>query len=360
MKKQSYRILVAAALAMVGWSCNQSDPTVKGDYVQGVFVMNEGNFFDNNGGVSYFKRESTTADADVFNLVNNVPLQGGVRGYAVAGDKGVILVDNSKAGLDRVQIVDANSFTTIGSMGTPDIENPRKVVVSGNTKAYVSCWGPTGAFPNFFTNAGYVAVIDLLTNKVVKKIPTTKGAEAIVLAGGKLFVGTIDYSGSNVLTVISTATDEVVRSVNYAASPIPVGMDANGKLWVNAGSDMIRVDPDSYQSESTIKIGTNAAATVGNFAFSNDKKTIYFGLSTDYGVSGATYKISINDTQINLSTPFLNRYFSGLAVDPSQGLIYGGVNPSYAQSGYAVRYRADGSLVDSVKVGVAPIGFTFR
>jgi hypothetical protein len=360
MKKQSYRILVAAALSMVGWSCNQRDPAVKGDYVQGVFVMSEGNFFDNNGGVSYFKRESTTAVADVFNLVNNVPLQGGARGYAVAGESGVILVDNSKAGLDRVQIVNANTFETVASLGIPDIENPRKVVAAGNTKAYVSCWGPTGAYPNFFTNAGYVAVIDLVANKVIKKIPTNKGAEGMVLAGGKLFVGTIDYSGSNVLSVISTTTDEVVKSVNFTASPSPVGMDANGKLWVNAGSDLIRLDPDTYQTESTIKIGTNAGATVGNFAWSNDKKTFYFGLSTDFGASGATYKFSIADTQINLSTPFLRRYFSALAVDPSQGLIYGAVNPSYTQSGYAVRYRADASVVDSVKIGVAPIGFTFR
>jgi hypothetical protein len=360
MKKQSYRILVAAALSMVGWSCNQSDPAVKGDYIQGVFVMNEGNFFDNNGGISYFKRESATAVGDVFNLVNNVPLQGGVRGYAVAGDNGVILVDNSKAGLDRVEIIDANSFKTVAYLGTPDIENPRKVVVASNTKAYVSCWGSTGSSSNFFPNAGYVAVIDLATNKVVKKIPTTKGAEGMILAGGKLFVGTIDYSGSNVLTVISTSTDEVIKSVNFAASPSPVGMDANGKLWINAGIDLVRLDPDTYLSESTLKIGTDATVTVGNFALSNDKKTIYFGVSKDYGASGSTYKFSINDTQINLSAPFVNRYFSGLAVDPSQGLIYGGVNPTYTQSGYAVRYRADGSVVDSVKVGVAPIGFTFR
>ena len=62
------------------WSCNQSDPAPKGDYVQGVFVINEGNFSQNNGAVSYFAREQNTAEADLFSKVNGRALGGGIEG----------------------------------------------------------------------------------------------------------------------------------------------------------------------------------------------------------------------------------------------------------------------------------------
>jgi hypothetical protein len=52
--------------------------------------------------------------------------------------------------------------------------------------------------------------------------------------------------------------------------------------------------------------------------------------------------------------------FSGLGVDPLQGLIYGGVTPTFKQSGYVVRYRPDGSVVDSIRVDISPSEFMFK
>jgi hypothetical protein len=123
------------------------------------------------------------------------------------------------------------------------------------------------------------------------------------------------------------------------------------------------LNTETFAVETTLKIGTDASKTPGNFAMAPDLSTIYFVLSSfdaNYVNHGATYKFSINDTQVNVTTPFINRIFTGLAVDPTQGLVYAAVTPSYTQSGYAVRYRGDGTLVDSVKVGVAPTGFFFK
>ena len=73
MKKQLTRIVLAASLAFTVWSCNQSDPVAKGDFVSGVFVINEGNFQQNNGAVSFFRREQKTAQADVYLDENGRP-----------------------------------------------------------------------------------------------------------------------------------------------------------------------------------------------------------------------------------------------------------------------------------------------
>jgi len=359
MKKQLFRILTITSISGILWSCNQSDPVPKGSYVQGVFVINEGNFSQNNGAISYFARENNTAEADLFSLVNNSTLKGGVQGYGISGEHGLILVDNSAAGQDKIEIVDANTFKSQASV--TDIENPREVVSVSDNKAYVTCWNAfnsDGSYP-----IGYVAVIDLATNKITKKISTDKGPENLVLYKDKVFVGDNAYSGGKKLTVISTTSDELVSSVSFASAPNPIGVDVNGKLWVQAGLELFRLNPDNYTIETSLKIGTDVSKSAGNFAMSPDRSNIYFVLSysdANYVSHGATYKFSVNETAVNVTTPFVNRVFTGLSVDPTQGLIYAAVTPSYTQSGYAIRYRADGSLVDSIKVGVAPTGFFFK
>jgi DNA-binding beta-propeller fold protein YncE len=209
--------------------------------VKGVFVINEGNFLQNNGSMSFFTREQNTADNDIFLTTNGSDLKGGVAGFATQGDISIVLVDNSAAGLDKVEIVNSNTFEKIATVGAPDIENPRDVVIVSATKAFVSCWGTTGTYPNFFINPGYIAVIDLTTNKVTAKIPAPKGVENMTFSNGKLFAGTIDYSGSNTLTVVNTTTNEVLKEVGFNVSPNPFGADANGKIWINAGLQVIRI-----------------------------------------------------------------------------------------------------------------------
>ncbi|MCE7067278.1 DUF5074 domain-containing protein [Dyadobacter sp. CY326] len=360
MKKQLSRLAAFTALSFFAWSCNQSDPAPKGDYIQGVFVVNEGNFSQNNGAISFFTREQTTAQTDIYAAANGTALKGGVQGYVAAGDIGILLVDNSAAGLDKVEIVNSNTFKTTASIGTPDIENPREVVFGPNNKAYVSCWGTNA---DYSYKTGYIAVIDLISNKVIKKIDIASGPENLVFNNGKLFVGTYSFGGGKTLTVINTSTDAVDKSLTFTSVPTPIGIDANGKLWVNDGIQAIKINPDTYVSEAALTMGADATKSARNFAFSADRKTIFFVLSYDdanYVSHGETYKFGVNDAQINVTTPFIKRLFSGLAVDPSQGLLYAGVTPSYAQAGYAVRYRADGTLVDSVKVNVAPTGFFFK
>ncbi|WP_229213806.1 YncE family protein [Dyadobacter psychrotolerans] len=357
MKRKLSQAILAVSLSVFAWSCNQKDPDPKGNYIQGVFVMNEGNFQQNNGGVSFFKREGNTAEVEIFSAVNNSSLAGGVQGYAVTGDIGLILVDNDKPGLDKVQIVNSNTFETIATIGTPDIENPREVVILNSNKAYVSCWGENGSYT--YKN-GYMAVVDLKTNKVTKKISIGNGPDNLVLGNGKLFVGTTTFTTGKVLTAINTTTDEIVKTWTFAGTPVPFGMDADGKLWAKNGLDVVRINPDSYAIEATLKIAAPATKSADNFVFSLDRRAILFGLSSNYGASGETYKFAITDTQINIATPIIKRVFGGMAVDPQQGLIYAAVIPSYTQSGYAVRYRTDGSVMDSVKVGIQPTGFFFR
>lgn len=361
MKKQFLKVLGVVLLVGTMNACREKEPEPE-YYELGVMVLNAGNFFDNNGSVSFFKREKTTAETDVFSDKNGRSFSGGVQGYAETGEHSLILVDNDKAGLDKVEIVNLGKWTSEASLGAPDIENPRAVIGISPTKAYVSCYGATGVFPNYFANPGYVAVIDLSTLKVIKKIPAQKGAAKMVKFGNDVYLG--NDSGAAELLVIDTATDAVKRTLKIGAGPEPISPDANGKLWVKTGFSVVRLNPQTDQVEATLKVGTDPRKSPSSFAVTPDGRGFYYIYSfydTVSGVNkGETHYFSIDDTSIPGNKPIINRAFTGLGVDPLQGLIYGGVTPSYKQAGYVARYRPDGEKLDSIKVGIAPSGFFFK
>lgn len=363
MMKRS--LIYAGALSFLAFGCNTTDPEPT-PYESGVFVLNAGNFSDNNGSISLVSRNSVVASTDIFRAANSRPITGGVQGYAEIDGKGLILVDNSTAGQDKVELVEVGTFKSLATLVAPDIENPRYVVQVAPNKAYVSCWGATGDFSNFYPNPGYVAVVDMARRQVIKKITVAKGAEQMVVNDSEVFVGSV--GGEKGLTVIDLATDEVKQTVELANNPRPIGIDATGQLWVYAAKEMIQMNARTKAIGSRLKINSPAHRFVGPIAFGRDRQNIFFSqyyydAADGYKQKGETYNFSIRDAAISLASPFLRRTFTALGVDPNSqvGTLYAGVTPSYKQAGYVVRYNSSNAqVIDSVRVEIAPSGFYFK
>ncbi|GAB3548489.1 DUF5074 domain-containing protein [Spirosoma fluminis] len=366
MKKQATRSIVAVAVALSVWNCKTTDPEPT-PYESGAFIINSGNFTDNNGSISFLPKNSTTTATDIFNAVNARTLTGGVQDFTEIDGKGVILVDNSTAGQDKVELVESGTFKSILTVKAPDVENPRYVARAGANKAYITCWDATGDFSNFYVKPGYVLVMDLASRTVTKKIPVTKGAENIVVVGNEAFVGSA--GGERTITVINTETDEVKQpGIDVGVNANPLAVDANGKLWAYASSDkeMVRINPASKTVEARFKVGDPARSS-RSFVLSPNKQAFYFVNSfydpaDNFKEKGQTYMFSVNT---GTSTPFQSRLFSGLGVDTtdprySDGVVYAGVTPSFKQAGYVLRYQTSGALIDSVRAEIAPSKFYFR
>ena len=356
------------AVATLFTACSRTpDPTPAGPYTNGVFVMNFGNFNQNNGSLSWLTRTGSTAETNIFETRNRRPIRGGIQSYVEAGNRGIILVDNSAAGADKIEIVTADSLRAVKTLGAPDIENPRYAVRISDTKAYVTCWGTTGTFPNYYVNPGYVAVIDLITNTVTKKIPVQKGAEGITVVGNEAYIASTDFSGSNMLTVIDTQTDVVKQQILLTEDVNKLQVDADNKLWAFAGKNAIRINPFTKSIEATIPVGlASNARNPGNLTPSADRRSMYYTYTnTDaaFRAVGQVYRFGIADAAITPTMPVINRSFigiTGLGFDPKANVIYTGVTPSLAQAGLVYRYQATGQLVDSVKVEISPVGFFFK
>ena len=357
MKKQLTKGIAISLLALSVWNCKTSDPEPT-PYGDGVYIINQGAFGKNNGSLSYLSRTGNSVATNIFVQANpNLSAGGGtgqggnVQDYIEINGKGLILVDNLTAGQDKVEIVEAGTFVSRATLKAPDIENPRLVIQAGLNKAYISCWDVSGDYSagTFYKDPGYIAVVDLNSGTVVKKIAAVKGVEAMVLVGNEVFAGSTGYSG-NELAIINTETNEVKQKITFSSSPRPVAVDADGKLWVLAGSEMIRMDVITRSIEKRLTL----PASPSTITISQDKRTFF------YSANKRTYKFGINDTSASTTNPVFNRAFSALGVDPQTKRIYASVIPSYEQAGYVLRYEETGVLVDSVKAEIAPSGFYFR
>lgn len=362
-------LILLSGLAFALFSCNDKDEpaTPSLPYDNGVIVVNEGNFMDNNGTVNLLQRESSTISLNIFEKENSKKIDGGVSGYSEVNGKGIILVDNSTAGQDLIEIVDARTFKSIATIPSSEIENPREVAKVSETKAYVTAWDATGAWPNTYINPGYVAVLDLNTNKLTKKIPVQHGAQSIVVVGSEAFVGNT-FSGKTVISVIDIPTDAVKQTIEVGADPNIIGLDANNKLWIYADGSLKKINPASKVVENSVTLTPLTPAQSANkFTLSADKKTLYYSLSTydtSFNEIGQIYSASVDANAIAPTTPIINKTFIGsaisLAIDPETSQFYCGLTPSYKQAGYVFRYQANGTLIDSVKAEIAPAKFFFK
>lgn len=359
------RSLAAGTLLFGLNSCSSSsDPEPSQPYDKGVFVINSGNFNDNNGSLTLINPTTKVTSFDIFQKENNRSLAGGVADYQEVDGKGLILVDNAAAGKDVVEIVNARTFKSIATISLTNLDNPRHVVKAGTNKAYVSCWGLLNSTRPYF-NPSYIAVIDLTSNTITKKITVQRNAEHVIANGNDVIVGSGGSGEDSFINIINTQTD-VATQVEVGANPQLIGIDANGKLWLYAGGELVKFNLTSKTAESRLKITTTGSAkSPGNFTLSKDKLSILFVYSfydpaDGYKQKGETYSFGVNATSVTVDKPLINKLFTGLGVDPTTGNIYAGFTPSYKQAGYVFRYQSNGALIDSIKAEIAPSGFFFK
>lgn len=365
-KKHSFRTLrntaaIAYATILLG-SCGKIETTPAQPYDDGVFVINSGNFFDNNGSLSLLQRDSKTAgrlsvSLDIFLKENSRSFAGGLTDYSEVDEKGIVLVDNSTDGKDAIEIVNAHTFKTIASI-KGEIDNPQKVVKAGSNKAYITCWDTFNADYSYKT--GFVAVLDLTTNKITKKIPVDKGASDIVVIGTNAYIGNI--GDQKTIKVIDTQKDEVTATIEVGANPSNFVLDATNKIWMTAGKEIVLFNPTTKILESKLKAGTNSQKSASSLSISKDKKTLYYtynfyDAADNYKLKGEINSLNIADGTTKV---FINRTFAGVGFDDESNQVYTTLIPSYKQAGYIFRYQATGAIVDSVKTEIGPIGFFFK
>lgn len=342
----SFYALTTVAIFFAG--CEETDEGPKGDFVDGVLIVNEGNFGKGNGTISHFNRSTKEVQHDVFGTVNSGKALGDiVQSMFVWEDKAYIVVNNS----NRVVVANANTLEEITTIS--NLSLPRFMTVA-NGRGYVTEWVN-------FVDRGRVSVINLQTYAVETTIQTGKGPEEIISLNGRVYVSN---SFENTVTVINPSTNQVVSTIQVGASPSALLVDNQNKLWIvceggydqnfnllNNGS-IVNVEPASNAVVKTINLNKNVS---GGSMLQGGTDLIYFS-------GKVIYRVATNVAQPQVQTWITENSssgFYGLGVDNETGEVYAGDN-NFVSNSTVFRYSANGSLIDTFQGGIGVNGFVFR
>jgi YVTN family beta-propeller protein len=349
-------LIVLGAYCFTLSSCDDDDNQPAGEFESGIFVINEGNFQDADGTISFINSNDGSVKQDLFGSVNNgLALGDVVQSMTFDGDYAYVVVNNS----NKIEIVKANTFVsehTLQGLSLP------RYFTTLNGKGYVTEWVS-------FTDPGRVTIIDLENHTAGESITTDYGAENILAYDGLLYVSN---NFSNTVSVIDPGGKEVIKTIEVGSGPGSLLVDSDDMIWVicAGGYDLdynplndgklVRLDPEKSEDESAVSVvkeidlGTNLAAKA---AINKARDSLF------YYSGNSVYVLSTSASQAPAS-PLLTENdatgFYGIGLDPQDGVLYLADTKNFAGNGVVYRFTSSGNAVDSKVVGRGPNGFVFK
>ncbi|WP_308991219.1 DUF5074 domain-containing protein [Mariniflexile litorale] len=322
-------------------------------YQNGIYILNEGGFFDSNASLSCLK-PNLMVENNVFSNKNAALALGDVaQGMGFEGNNAYLVVGNS----NYVKVVDRNTLVQIATI-TDQMVNPRNIAFYDG-KGYVTNWGdPTNIADD------YVAIIDLATNTVTGTIPVVEGPEELVASNGKLYVAHQGgYGQGNSVSVIDLATN-AVEPIIVGDVPSALEMDAtnlyvlcSGKPDYAPGGEttgkIVKIDLSDYDNKTTFTF----PGIVHPEFLTLDSSSLFYFLGSNI------YKMGLSDISLP-TTSFIDVSTDNLqipyALEKIGTRFYVADAVDFSNEGKVFVYDNTGNFVSNYSVGVLPNGFYYN
>ena len=358
MKKLLYSTFALLAITFLS-QCDpktSETPVPAGKYDNGTVILNEGNFSQSNGNLSFYNFNTKELLGDIIKSENNNTALNALVQNAVDSDAKTFIVTNSP---DQLVVAARTTFKVEGV--ATGLANPYDVAIANN-KAYVTQWG-ANYYVGFNDPANYanaaIKVISTTTRQVVATIPVGKEVNGVIALNNRVYAAA---TGKNEVWVINSTTDAVETVIPVASQPNAIEVDANGKLWVLCSSgNLVRINPSNNTVETTIT--TVSVAGYNEKITTNATRTkLYWLGSTTTGFTGAgIFAMDITATAAPTTPLVAGTKFYGIGFSGFANQIVAGVAPNFSGNGEVNFYNTDGSLASTISSnGIAPNGFLFR
>jgi len=355
-KMKKLGILALAVISITSCQKESFTPTAsEGNYKNGYFVTNEGNFGTGNGSISFISNEGDVEN-DVFSQINSFQLGDVVQSMSIINEKAYIVVNGSA----KIEVASDDSLHYITTIN--GFSGPRNMLQVSTNKAYVTDW---------FSNK--VQVINLDNNEIISSIDCGQGPESLCINDNLVYVCNIGgYSVDSTISIIDVDSDMLINTLTVGDKPSGVVIDINNDIWVlSSGATYFDANwnIESETQGKLVKISNGDIVSSFSFELGNHPKGLMINESRDilYFSNGnimevcnqcdAIYSFNINDTELP-STPIINRSFYKTAID--NNYIYGSDAVDYIQNGWSYQYNQIGILIDSMRVGIIPGGYCFN
>lgn len=336
--------LLLAFILVINISCNDDDMELpsRGNYENGYFIANEGNFGTPTASVSFVSKDLNTSENDIFKKNNNNENLGDVLQTIVFNDdRAFLLLNNS----NKITVVNRYTFKKMGEI-TAQLNNPRYMTIS-NGNIYVS--------NDQYNGEKYVNVYKVSDLSFVKKIAfaSTSTAERMVEAGGTVFVQNASYSYGNTLTRINTTTNDIINTVSIPNGQIEKTVSYNNNVYVIAAGS---TDSYIYQISSAGAITKTTTLT----GISNARNLEIEGGKYYYSSANKIYSMDMAATTAP-TTPLINfvdggTYFTLYGFTVKDGKIFASDVKGFTAPSEVTIYNTSGVELKKVTTGIGSNG----
>ena len=327
-------LFIAALTLAIFTSCSNDDdstPTPRGDYENGILIVNEGNFGGGNASVSFVSNDLVNFENNIFENVNADLLGDTAQSMAFNGDLAYIIVNVS----NKIEVVNRYTFESVATIDS-GLSNPRYMTVV-NGKGYVTNWGDFSD-----TSDDELVVIDLTTNSVTGSIPTNYLPERLVAIGNKIYVNTGTFGFGNLVDVFDASSDTFVTSITVGNDPNSLQIDNSGDLWVLSSESLVQINTSN---DTVTKTLPDTSGTLSYLSF-DDNKLYYYS-------AGSVYEVETSAAILPTSSIVDGLNFYDMSVNA--GSIYGVDALDFASNGNLEVYDvATGVEIESFTLSIIP------
>lgn len=344
-----YRLIFSLLLISLLFSCKKEEPSPEPSISEsglnnGLLVLNEGLFQQNNSRLSWVNRESGEVNNEFFEQTVGRPLGDTGNDMMRYGSKIYVVVNVSST----IEILDANtgqSLKQISMQANGQAKQPRSLALAAG-KVYVSCYD------------GFVDVLDTNSLEITSRIPVGSNPDQVATVGDYVLVsnsGGLNFPDlDSTISIINTASDSEISRLTVGLNPGSIIAGEEGFCFVYTRGDYADVEP------KTVKLDLNSFSVVATY---NDAISGFERMKDELLVlrlQGESYVIdkrSVSDFSLlesawlnleNVDTPYNLQFIPG-----ANKLIISDAK-NYTTSGNVHVYSSSGTKEATYKVSINP------
>ena len=337
-------ILISLSVIIV--SCTKSPDNIENynPADNGVFIVNEGNFGNGTGSLSFYSYNTDRVYNNLFQYVNGWPLGNVAFSMNIKNELAYIVVNNS----GKIEVFDKHSLKSKSTIN--GLNSPRYLSIIDNDKGYVT---------SMYSDS--VAIINLNNNTVSGYINIRRSSEAIVTIGDKAYVSS--WVGGKEIMIINSAANTLTDSIEVGSEPESMVIDKNNMLWVLCSGGWAFVNGTWQKADFSrlFVINTNSNSIVKEFVF-NSKNVSPSSLQIDgtgetlYYLDNGVRKMDIGATELpsEVFIPESGHFYYKISINPVNSDIFLTDALDYQQQGNVLYYKKDGTLVSTLTADIIP------
>jgi hypothetical protein len=343
-------ILILLLFMAISCKKHKPKPIVEELLTNGIMVLNEGLFQQNNSSLTWIDITQSTNDNSFFETKIGRGMGDTGNDLKRYGGKIYIVVNVSST----IEVLDASTGKLIKQVvmqtAAGVAKQPRSITFSGGN-AFVSCYD------------GFVDVFDTTNIQLVTRIAVGKNPDQICSSGSNVYVsnsGGLDFPllDSTVSVINATSFNETAKIV-VGKNPGVLAADGLGFVYVAVRGNYGSVLPKFLK----INTSNNSIAFTANWNISSicpvESKLL---LIAEVGATQAIWKYDLVSSTIENSN-----FLSGVSItkpynlqaNPVTGLIYVSDAKNYTTTGELFEFSAGGSFLKKWNTGINPSKMLF-